>query len=92
MTTRTTPNIRPLRPIRIGVQVAPQHASYGELRDAAAELEQLGVKRVTFGSGLMRATLRLIRQMAQELHTNGTCDSLVQTEFSHATVNQLFIK
>jgi probable F420-dependent oxidoreductase len=43
MTTRTTPNIRPLRPIRIGVQVAPQHASYGELRDAAAELEQLGV-------------------------------------------------
>src|SRR5690554_3854040 len=37
MTSRTT------RPIRIGVQVAPQHASYATLRDTAAELEQLGV-------------------------------------------------
>jgi len=31
------------RPVRIGVQVAPQHASYEHLRDTVAELEQLGV-------------------------------------------------
>lgn len=55
-----------------------------------AELEQLGVRRVTFGSGLMRATLPLIRQMAQELRASGNCDPIVQTQFSHATVNQLF--
>lgn len=31
------------RPIRIGVQVAPQHATYEKIRDTVAELEQLGV-------------------------------------------------
>lgn len=57
-----------------------------------AELEQLGVARVTFGTGLMRATLPLTRQMAQELRASGVCDSLAQTEFTHVTVNQLFKK
>ena len=32
-----------IRPIRIGVQLAPQHATYPELRDAVARFEQLGV-------------------------------------------------
>jgi probable F420-dependent oxidoreductase len=31
------------RPIRIGVQLAPQHADYPKLRDTATELEGLGV-------------------------------------------------
>jgi probable F420-dependent oxidoreductase len=31
------------RPIRIGVQVAPQHARYEVIRDAVAELEDIGV-------------------------------------------------
>ncbi|MHA6694194.1 LLM class F420-dependent oxidoreductase [Homoserinimonas sp. A520] len=31
------------RPIRIGVQLAPQHADYPKLRDTAAELEDLGI-------------------------------------------------
>lgn len=56
------------------------------------ELEQLGVRRVTFGTGLMRATLPLIRQMAQELRASGRCDSMAQTEYTHAVVNQLFRK
>lgn len=30
------------RPIRIGVQVAPQHATYEKIRDTVVELEQLG--------------------------------------------------
>jgi probable F420-dependent oxidoreductase len=30
------------RPIRIGVQLAPQHAPFERIRDAAAELEELG--------------------------------------------------
>lgn len=55
-----------------------------------SELEQLGVRRVTFGTGLMRATLPLIRQMAQELRASGGCDSMAQTEFTHVVVNQLF--
>ncbi|HWM34656.1 MAG TPA: LLM class F420-dependent oxidoreductase [Pseudolysinimonas sp.] len=33
----------PERPVRIGVQIAPQHASYAGLRDLVARLEDLGV-------------------------------------------------
>ncbi|MBG6239914.1 putative F420-dependent oxidoreductase [Mycetocola sp. CAN_C7] len=31
------------RPVRIGVQIAPQHAMYPAIRDTVAELEELGV-------------------------------------------------
>jgi probable F420-dependent oxidoreductase len=31
------------RPVRIGVQIQPQHAGYAKIRDTAAELEELGV-------------------------------------------------
>jgi probable F420-dependent oxidoreductase len=31
------------RPVRVGVQIAPQHASYATIRDTLAELEDLGV-------------------------------------------------
>ena len=31
------------RPVRIGVQIAPQHAYYEKIRDTAAELEDMGV-------------------------------------------------
>jgi probable F420-dependent oxidoreductase len=30
-------------PVRLGVQIEPQHATYGQIRDAAARLEDLGV-------------------------------------------------
>lgn len=56
-----------------------------------AELEQLGVARVTFGSGPMRATLPLVRRMAGELRA-GSYALFTQTEFTHAGVNQLFAR
>jgi len=31
------------RPVRIGVQIQPQHATYEKIRDTAVELEELGV-------------------------------------------------
>jgi 2-methylisocitrate lyase-like PEP mutase family enzyme len=55
-----------------------------------SELEKIGVARVTFGSGLMRATLPFAQKMAQELRASGESDLLEQTEFSHLAVNQLF--
>jgi 2-methylisocitrate lyase-like PEP mutase family enzyme len=70
----------------------PANIMVGPGAPTIAELEQLGVARVTFGTGLMRATLPLIRQMAQELRALGTCGSLAQTEFTHVAVNQLFKK
>jgi len=30
-------------PVRLGVQIEPQHATYGQIRDAAARLEDMGV-------------------------------------------------
>ncbi|PPF84491.1 LLM class F420-dependent oxidoreductase [Subtercola sp. Z020] len=32
-----------IRPVRIGVQIAPQHSTYTEIRDTLASLEELGV-------------------------------------------------
>jgi 2-methylisocitrate lyase-like PEP mutase family enzyme len=41
-----------------------------------AELEKLGVARVTFGSAMMLATLALTKRIAQEIQTKGTCELL----------------
>jgi 2-methylisocitrate lyase-like PEP mutase family enzyme len=40
------------------------------------ELEKLGVARVSVGSGPMRATLGLLRRIAEELKTSGTYNAL----------------
>jgi probable F420-dependent oxidoreductase len=34
---------RASRPVRLGVQIAPQHAPYEKIRDTAAQLEEMGV-------------------------------------------------
>jgi len=52
------------------------------------ELQRLGVARVSLGSSPIRATLRLLRRMAQELTTTGTYRSLEDAP-SHADVNRL---
>jgi len=57
---------------------------------AISELESIGVRRVTFGSGIARALLPFVRRMAEELRVSGKSDLLEQMEFSHATVNELF--
>lgn len=31
------------RPLRVGAQIQPQHATYAEIRRACAQLEELGV-------------------------------------------------
>lgn len=55
-----------------------------------SELEQIGVRRVTFGTGPMRAILPFVQKLAKELRAAGKSELLAQTEFSHATVNGLF--
>jgi len=54
------------------------------------ELEELGVRRVSFGSGLMRATLPLVRQMAESLRAAGDYHKFIQHEYTHAVVNRMF--
>ena len=52
------------------------------------ELSKLGVARVSVGSGPMRATLGLLRRVAEELKTSGTY-SAMEGAVPHAEVNKL---
>jgi 2-methylisocitrate lyase-like PEP mutase family enzyme len=55
-----------------------------------SELQDWGVARVTFGSGLMRATMPLVREMAKELREIGSCAPLAKNEFPTTAVKELF--
>ncbi len=55
---------------------------------SVAELASLGVKRVSLGSGPMRATLGLLRRLAKELKTVGTYTTMEGAP-SHAEMNEL---
>jgi 2-methylisocitrate lyase-like PEP mutase family enzyme len=46
---------------------------------SVSELQDLGVARLSLGSGLMKATLALIKKVADELSGTGTYNTLVQT-------------
>lgn len=52
------------------------------------ELEQLGVRRVSLGSGPMRATLGTLQKLAEELKSSGTYREM-EIAPSHAHINQL---
>jgi len=52
------------------------------------ELEQLGVARVSLGSGPMRSTLSLLVRMAEELKSSGTYHSL-EGGVPHAEMNKM---
>ena len=55
-----------------------------------SELEKLGVRRVTVGSGPMRATLGLVQRIARELRDEGTYSSFVEGALSYPDANRLF--
>lgn len=54
------------------------------------EMRELGVRRVSYGTGLMRASLPAVQRMAQGLRASGETALLAQPEFTHASVNALF--
>jgi 2-methylisocitrate lyase-like PEP mutase family enzyme len=58
----------------------------------AKELEALGVRRLSTGSGPMRATLTLARRMADELLREGTYSGFLGDTLSHAEVNRMFAR
>jgi 2-methylisocitrate lyase-like PEP mutase family enzyme len=57
-----------------------------------AELERLGVARVSVGGGPARAALTLARRIAEELRGPGTYTLFTQDTLSYAEVNQLLSK
>ena len=52
------------------------------------ELVKLGVKRISLGSGPMRASLGFLRKLAEEVRTSGTYE-LMEGPPSHAEMNKL---
>ena len=54
-----------------------------------AELEKLGVARVSAGSAVMRATLGLVRRIGKDLMENGTYDSLFNGAIPFAELNRM---
>jgi 2-methylisocitrate lyase-like PEP mutase family enzyme len=55
---------------------------------SVADLTALGVKRISLGSGPMRAALGLLRRLAKELKTAGTYTAMDDAP-SHAEMNEL---
>jgi 2-methylisocitrate lyase-like PEP mutase family enzyme len=53
------------------------------------ELESLGVARVSVGSGPMRASLAVVREIAQELRTGGTYAGFTGRTMAYDELNQL---
>jgi len=53
-------------------------------------LKELGVARVSVGSGIMRATMGLTRQIAQELRTRGIYEKMLEGAIPYAEANRLF--
>jgi 2-methylisocitrate lyase-like PEP mutase family enzyme len=54
-----------------------------------AELERLGVRRVSMGSGPMRAALGLVRRIAAELAGPGVFSLMTEGAIPHDEVNRL---
>jgi|SRR5579872_622766 len=57
-----------------------------------AELQKLGVARVSVGSGPMRATLGLISRMARQLHDEGIFSMMTDGAMTYADANRLFTR
>ena len=57
---------------------------------SVSELEQLGVRRVSEGSGPMRATMMLTRRIAEELLQTGTYTRFHADAIGYADANKLF--
>jgi 2-methylisocitrate lyase-like PEP mutase family enzyme len=71
---------------------APVNILAGPGVPPARELEALGVRRVSVGSGPMRATMTLTRRIAEELRDHGTYLNFTEGVISHADANALFEK
>ena len=56
---------------------------------SVARLQELGVRRVSLGSGPMRATMGLMRRIAEEFRDSGTYTQMLDGAISYAEVNKL---
>lgn len=69
---------------------APMNILAGPGAPSIRELAELGVKRVSFGSGPHRAAMGLLRRIAEEAKTSGTYTAMTQGAVSYDEMNGLF--
>lgn len=72
----------------VGDLRCPINILAGPSSPSVAELRRAGVRRISLGSGPMRAGLGVLRRLAQELKTQGTYSGLSDAP-SHAEMNRL---
>lgn len=73
----------------VGAIDGPLNVLAGASTPPIATLGQLGVKRVSVGSAPMRATLALVRRIAEELLREGTYAGMLADTIPYAEVNAL---
>lgn len=56
------------------------------------QMKTLGVRRISVGSGPMRACLGLIAKIAQELQNSGTYQAITEDQYPYSEANRLFGK
>ena len=70
----------------------PLNVLAGRSTPPTAELERLGVARVSIGGGPMRATLTLTQRIAEELREHGTYTSFTENVLPLRDFNRLFAR
>jgi 2-methylisocitrate lyase-like PEP mutase family enzyme len=56
------------------------------------ELQKLGVARVSIGSGVMRATLGVVRRIGKELLETGTYSSVFEGSIPYTQINEMMAR
>ena len=57
-----------------------------------AELEKIGVARVSTGSGIMRAALGLVRRIGKEMLESRSCETMFAGSIPHAELNRMMMR
>jgi 2-methylisocitrate lyase-like PEP mutase family enzyme len=57
-----------------------------------AELERIGVARVSAGSGLMRAALGLVRRIGKEMIESRSCETMFAGSIPHVELNRMMMR
>jgi 2-methylisocitrate lyase-like PEP mutase family enzyme len=57
-----------------------------------AELEKIGVARVSAGSGIMRAAMGLVRRIGKEMLESQSCETMFAGTISHAELNRMMMR
>ena len=57
-----------------------------------AELEKIGVARVSTGSGIMRAALGLVRRIGKEMLESRSCETMFAGSIPHSELNRMMTR